>query len=60
MLLHGGQEHVTFAFMRGAALPDPEKLGEGTGNGVRHVTTAERCRSEEAGRQEIDSGSGKE
>jgi hypothetical protein len=32
-----GKEHVTFAFMRGAALPDPEKLLEGTGKGVRHV-----------------------
>jgi len=32
-----GKDHVTFAFMRGAALPDPEKLLEGTGKGVRHV-----------------------
>ena len=32
-----GKEHVTFAFMRGAALPDPEKLLEGTGKGVRHI-----------------------
>jgi hypothetical protein len=32
-----GKEHVTFAFIRGAALPDPEKLLEGTGMGVRHV-----------------------
>ena len=32
-----GKQHVTFAFMRGAALPDPEKLLEGTGKGVRHV-----------------------
>ena len=32
-----GKEHVTFAFMRGAALPDPENLLEGTGKGVRHV-----------------------
>ena len=32
-----GKEHVTFAFMRGALLPDPEKLLEGTGKGVRHV-----------------------
>lgn len=32
-----GKEHVTFAFMRGAALPDPHKLLEGTGKGVRHV-----------------------
>jgi len=32
-----GKEHVTFAFMRGAALPDPEKLLEGNGKGVRHV-----------------------
>lgn len=32
-----GKEHVTFAFLRGAALPDPEKLLEGTGKGVRHV-----------------------
>jgi hypothetical protein len=32
-----GKQHVTFAFLRGAALPDPEKLLEGTGKGVRHV-----------------------
>jgi hypothetical protein len=32
-----GKEHVTLAFMRGAALPDPEKLLEGSGKGVRHV-----------------------
>ncbi len=32
-----GKEHVTFVFMRGAALSDPEKLLEGTGKGVRHV-----------------------
>ena len=32
-----GKEHVTFAFMRGAALSDPEKLLEGTGKGVRHL-----------------------
>ena len=32
-----GKDHVTFAFLRGAALPDPEKLLEGTGKGVRHV-----------------------
>jgi len=32
-----GKEHVTFAFLRGAALPDPEKLLEGTGKSVRHV-----------------------
>ena len=32
-----GKFHVTFAFMRGASLTDPEKLLEGTGKGVRHV-----------------------
>jgi len=32
-----GKEHVTFAFLRGAALPDPEKLLEGTGKSVRHL-----------------------
>ena len=32
-----GKNHVTFAFLRGAKLPDPEKLLEGTGKGVRHV-----------------------
>ncbi len=31
------KEHVTFAFLRGAALPDPEKLLEGKAKGVRHV-----------------------
>ena len=32
-----GKNHVTFAFLRGALLPDPEELLEGTGKGVRHV-----------------------
>jgi hypothetical protein len=32
-----GREHVTFIFLRGAALPDPEGLLEGTGKSVRHV-----------------------
>ena len=32
-----GKEHVTLAFLRGVALPDPEKLLEGTGKGVRNV-----------------------
>ena len=31
------KEHVTLAFMRGAALPDPEKLLEGKGKGVRSL-----------------------
>jgi len=32
-----GKEHVTFIFLRGTALPDPEGLLEGTGKSVRHV-----------------------
>ena len=32
-----GKEHVTLAFLRGAMLPDPEKLLEGKGKGVRNV-----------------------
>ena len=32
-----GKEHLSLAFLRGAMLPDPEKLLEGTGKGVRHV-----------------------
>jgi hypothetical protein len=32
-----GKEHLTLAFLRGAALPDAEKLLEGAGKGVRHV-----------------------
>jgi len=32
-----GKEHLSLAFLRGAKLPDPEKLLEGTGKGVRHV-----------------------
>lgn len=31
------KEHVTLAFLRGAALPDPEKLLEGKAKGVRNV-----------------------
>ena len=32
-----GKDHVTFAFMRGAVLPDPEELLEGTGKFVRNI-----------------------
>ena len=32
-----GKEHVTLAFLRGAALPDPEKLLEGQARFVRNV-----------------------
>lgn len=32
-----GKEHVTLAFLRGAMLPDPEKLLEGKAKGVRSV-----------------------
>jgi hypothetical protein len=31
------KEHVTLAFLRGARLPDPEKLLEGKAKGVRNV-----------------------
>lgn len=31
------REHVTLAFLRGAILPDPEKLLEGKGKGVRNL-----------------------
>jgi len=39
-----GKRHVTFIFLRGSALPDPQGLLEGTGKHVRHVkvrTTAD-------------------
>jgi hypothetical protein len=32
-----GKEHVTLAFLRGAALPDPEKLLEGNAKYVRSI-----------------------
>ena len=32
-----GKEHVTLAFLRGATLPDPEKLLEGKAKGVRNL-----------------------
>ena len=32
-----GKEQVTLAFLRGASLPDPEKLLEGKGKGVRNL-----------------------
>jgi len=32
-----GKNHVTFGFLRGTSLPDPAKLLEGTGKGLRHV-----------------------
>ena len=31
------KKHVTFGFLRGASLPDPGKLLEGTGKNLRHV-----------------------
>jgi len=36
-----GKNHVTFGFIRGTALPDPERLLEGTGKSVRHVKLRE-------------------
>jgi hypothetical protein len=32
-----GKNHVTFGFLRGAALADPQGLLEGTGKSLRHV-----------------------
>lgn len=32
-----GKNHVTFGFLRGTSLPDPERLLEGTGKDLRHV-----------------------
>ena len=32
-----GKDHVTLAFLRGAMLPDPEKLLEGKAKGVRNL-----------------------
>jgi hypothetical protein len=32
-----GKNHVTFGFLRGTSLADPEKLLEGTGKNLRHV-----------------------
>jgi len=32
-----GKNHVTFGFLRGTWLDDPEKLLEGTGKNLRHV-----------------------
>jgi hypothetical protein len=32
-----GKNHVTFGFLRGTSLPDPEKLLEGMGKNLRHV-----------------------
>jgi hypothetical protein len=29
--------HLTFGFLRGASLPDPQRLLEGTGKSLRHV-----------------------
>jgi hypothetical protein len=36
-MLMVGKKHVTFGFLRGASLSDPEKLLEGTGKNLRHV-----------------------
>lgn len=32
-----GKNHITFGFLQGTSLPDPEKLLEGTGKNLRHV-----------------------
>jgi hypothetical protein len=32
-----GKNHITLGFIRGASLPDPEGLLEGTGKNLRHV-----------------------
>jgi hypothetical protein len=36
-MLMVGKKHVTFGFLRGTSLPDPDKLLEGTGKNLRHV-----------------------
>jgi hypothetical protein len=36
-MLMVGKKHVTFEFLRGTSLPDPEKLLKGTGKNLRHV-----------------------
>ncbi|MGB8324973.1 MAG: DUF1801 domain-containing protein [Candidatus Acidiferrum sp.] len=36
-MLMVAKKHVTFGFLRGTSLPDPEKLLEGTGKNFRHV-----------------------
>ena len=36
-MLMVGKKHVTFGFLRGTSLPDPEKRLEGTGKNLRHV-----------------------
>jgi hypothetical protein len=38
----GGKNHVTFGFPRGAELPDPAALLEGTGKKLRHVKIREK------------------
>jgi hypothetical protein len=37
-----GKKHVTFGFPRGAELPDPAELLEGTGKSLRHVKLREK------------------
>jgi hypothetical protein len=48
------REHVTLAFLRGAALPDPEKLLEGMARFVRKHKAAEHGRREKAWSEEVD------
>lgn len=45
--------HVTFGFHRGAALPDPQDLLEGTGKSMRHVKIRTLEDLERLGMQEL-------
>jgi hypothetical protein len=38
-----GKKHVTFGFARGAEVPDPGKLLEGTGKNLRHVKIRDKA-----------------
>jgi hypothetical protein len=38
-----GKKHVTFGFARGAELPDPAELLEGTGKSLRHVKIRDKA-----------------
>ncbi len=41
--LQAHSEHVSFGFWRGAELPDPEGILEGTGRSMRHVKIESRA-----------------
>ena len=57
--ISGHKAHANLGFARGASLPDPEGLIEGTGKNLRHVKRRSVADVERAGLRELLEAAGK-